>query len=1531
MKRRFHLPLIMVLLFVGFYHQSSAQLYINEFMASNTREILDPDNKQSADWIELYNKGNSPVDLGGYYLTDNLKKTKKWKIPSGIQIPANGYLLFWADTTNTGFHTNFALSASGEQIGLSDKSGVLIDSVEYGVQDNALFNYGAGSIVVLDSTLLGVPEPNISMGRKPDGSNDWMLFTTPTPGASNTSVGYKDIVKSDPGFSLPGGVYPNAVSLEIKSIFGGDVRYTLDGTEPDEKSSIASSAINITKNMVVRARILKPNQIPGPITTYTYLIDTENKITNLPIICLSSDPVNFWDSEKGIYTVHSEKPKWEIPVNIELYENDGRTGAAFNLKAGVKSTGLYSWQLPEKMLGISFRKEYGAGKLEYPLIFDKSRKVYDTFSLRASGSDWGNTMFRDGMIQTSSKLNTNNDDSGFRACVVYINGEYMGIHNIREKIDEDYIVGNHGFKPGSFDMIEETDSGHYAETGDYAANDYFISLYKKDLSNQANYDAVAAEMDIDDFTNMVCTEVYSGNGSISHNLMKYKPKGSGKWKWILMDFDRGFGDVNSNLINFYIRNVSSDDWPLQNLMNNANYKKQFGRKLADLLFTTFNPDRMVARIEEHKKTIEEEMPYHIKRWAGTHGTGNYSSVYAIPSMDYWLSEVEQLKVFAQERPGIILNDLTKYGFQSPVPVTISAIPAKAGNLTFNGLKIPVDICNGGYPKDEEIKLTAEAKDGYKFKYWQSTFNKDSILFAKESNWKYSDTGANPGSSWKNSDFNDNAWKTGQAELGYGDGDEKTLIGYGGNDQNKYITSYFRKSFILNNKEKVTGLTLLLKCDDGAVIYLNGNEIHRYNMPSGVIEYGTLASSAISGTDESDFHTFSIGSENLVNGINIVAVEVHQSSANSSDVSFDLELTAQLAGSGTILSSNKEYVVVPQSALNITAVFESDGKCILPSEISTAMTLQKECSPYIVPDNVNITSTGKLIIEPGVEIWMSDGVSIFSSATILAKGTESEPIIFRSNPESKDKKWGIISIKNVNDTIRFKNVIIENASEGPNPVRDIAALAIANSTVILDSIYVENVHKNPINVYNCQTSIINSRIHSDYAGCDEINIKRGKILISHCEFIGNTGLDSDALDFGEMASGNAILKNSYFHDMEGYNSDAVDLGDHAKNVIIDSIVVYNIQDKGISIGQQSSATITNSVFINCGMGAGMKDSSSVEIDHCTYYGNFYALANYQKHPGDAGSNLAVTNSILSNSYELGYFNDEFSAITISNSLDDTEKLPAGNNNIHKNPLFTNPTEYDFSLLPESPLLNAGTDGTTIGANLKLPTLPASVMITDIAYVTEPGDDLEFIGLYNPGDSKINLDSCSFTQGFTFMFPSGASINPKEKIYITSNSASSFWQGKGAVVYQWESGRLADEGESIRLVNKFEKVIDQVIYNNKAPWPVPKKTSEGITLTRFDVDNHFGEYWKILPIKEMVSIKTLMNKGGIRVYPNPTRGLITVKGNELTNTMIEVYNLSGLKVYEEKATSDQQILNLGKLQKGIYILKTMGQTLKVIMTN
>jgi hypothetical protein len=379
------------------------------------------------------------------------------------------------------------------------------------------------------------------------------------------------------------------------------------------------------------------------------------------------------------------------------------------------------------------------------------------------------------------------------------------------------------------------------------------------------------------------------------------------------------------------------------------------------------------------------------------------------------------------------------------------------------------------------------------------------------------------------------------------------------------------------------------------------------------------------------------------------------------------------------------------------------------------------------------------------------------------------------------------------------------------------------------------------------------------------------------------------------------------------------------------VAYNLQDKGISIGQQSSTKITNSVFINCGMGAGMKDSSSVTIDHCTYYGNFYAIANYQKHAGDAGAHAVVTNSILSNSYESGYISDEFSSISISNSSDDTELLPAGKNNLNVNPLFTNPAAYDFSLLPGSPLIGAATNG-SIGAHLKLPAIPVSVMISDIAYMTDLGmEDLEFIGLYNPGDSPIQLDSCQFASGVTFMFPAGTLIGAKTKIYVTSNAASAFWSDKGVVVYQWETSHLADEGEKIQLANKYGKIIDQVIYNNKAPWPLPQNSKYGITLTRLDVDNHFGEYWKLLPIEGLVGVHRSLETQSMTVYPNPATDKIRITVNGDTNLTGGIYSSLGQLVRQIKLDSNGvATIDVSNLVRGIYLVKIGTSSSKILIS-
>jgi len=162
-------------------------------------------------------------------------------------------------------------------------------------------------------------------------------------------------------------------------------------------------------------------------------------------------------------------------------------------------------------------------------------------------------------------------------------------------------------------------------------------------------------------------------------------------------------------------------------------------------------------------------------------------------------------------------------------------------------------------------------------------------------WKYLDNGSDQGTAWVQSLFNDNGWNSGPAQLGYGDGDEATVVGYGGDAANKHLTTYFRHAFMLTNAASVLDLNVRVLRDDGVVVYLNGTEIFRDNLPAtGPILYSTPASGTV---DDSNYYGTNVNPGLLLEGVNVVAAEVHQSGPTSSDISFDLELAGELRAGG----------------------------------------------------------------------------------------------------------------------------------------------------------------------------------------------------------------------------------------------------------------------------------------------------------------------------------------------------------------------------------------------------------------------------------------------------------------------------------------------------------------------------------------------------------------------------------------------------------------------------------------------------------
>ncbi len=191
-----------------------------------------------------------------------------------------------------------------------------------------------------------------------------------------------------------------------------------------------------------------------------------------------------------------------------------------------------------------------------------------------------------------------------------------------------------------------------------------------------------------------------------------------------------------------------------------------------------------------------------------------------------------------------------------------------------------------------------------------------LLVSEGVDWRYLDNGSDQGAAWIDPNFVDGGWASGPAQLGYGDDDEDTLVSYGGNASNKHITTYFRHEFTVDDASLYTDLTLRLLRDDGAVVYINGQEALRDNMPvaPAAIDYQTLALSYIAIPEENQFIAHALDPSVLVDGTNVLAVEIHQGGAGSADISLDAELqayyTSELEG-GPLIS---EFVTANNTSL-----------------------------------------------------------------------------------------------------------------------------------------------------------------------------------------------------------------------------------------------------------------------------------------------------------------------------------------------------------------------------------------------------------------------------------------------------------------------------------------------------------------------------------------------------------------------------------------------------------------------------------------
>jgi uncharacterized repeat protein (TIGR02543 family) len=607
-------------------------------------------------------------------------------------------------------HSNFKLSADGETLFLTNSDSVLIDEMSFPHLKR-----------------------NESFGRATDNDSIRYIYTQPTPLGANTTAGYLARLP-EPEIDIPGGFFEEDIYISLTDTSMGDiVYYTADGSDPtagsirfgkEPRRVFAGDGNTFT----LKFRTVESGKLSSNVITHTYFMKRSH---SLPIVTVTTHPDNLWSDESGIYvrgtngiSGNCEGPvnwnqDWEIPIHIELYEQDG--SRAFSSGAGAKIFGGCSRQNPAKSLSIFFRGEYGNAALEYKLFEEKELDEFQAFVLRNSGNDFstqGGTMFRDGLMKTLIEK-TDLEYQAFRPAVVYLNGEYWGIHNIREKVNEHFLASNGYADSEEIDLLEG--DGWVVHGFREKWDEFLDALGSTDMSDPAEYAEVENMIDVNNYIDYMAAEIYFANTDWPGNNIKYwrNRLTNGKWRWIIYDTDFGFnlsygGHVGHNTLDFALE-PNGPDWPnpswstyvFRKMTESPVFVRKFVNRMSGLMNTSFDKEYANKVIDSLSQKIALEMEQHQDRWGG--------------SVAGWEGSVEGLRSFADGRRDYMEDFIQqRFNLTEPVQITVDVNNAEYGEVKVHRTKPETYPWSGSYFGNNKLDISAIPKPGYVFTGWSGT-------------------------------------------------------------------------------------------------------------------------------------------------------------------------------------------------------------------------------------------------------------------------------------------------------------------------------------------------------------------------------------------------------------------------------------------------------------------------------------------------------------------------------------------------------------------------------------------------------------------------------------------------------------------------------------------------------------------------------------------------------------------------------------------------------------------------------------------
>lgn len=696
-------------------------------------------------------------------------------------------------------HTNFSIAAAGEEIILTTPEGARIDELAPvaiptdisigretdGTGDWVFFstptpgapNGGSSYTEILTPVTFSLPggfyTGNIEVALGHDDSAVTIVYTRDgsDPDINNlegTTFRYKNRYREQGSQSdgpLLTASYRSFLYDSREALFIND-RSSQSNTVSSKSSTFEQNpgyipSQPVRKATVIKARAYKPGARPSETVAHTYFINPSGRgMYTLPVISISLNEDYLFDYDKGIYTAGVDFDTWrnanqfagagggtpanygrrgvenEYPAFFEFFENEATT-AVLNHGIGVRIHGGFSRSWRMKSFRLYARGEYGESRFRHRVFPNEPFEEYNRFVLRNSGNDFGYTMFRDAAIHRMVS-HMDIEVMAYRPSVVFLNGEYWGLHNIRERYDRHYIARKYNLDGDRVDIltgnntIVEGSNSHYVETLSYIQN--------FGLSDNSRYEHIKTRIDIENFIDYQIVQIFIGNQDWPGNNIDYwryqaetydpdAPAGQdGRWRWMLYDTDFGFNLYNNipastNSLQF-ATNPNGPAWPnpswstfmLRSLLQNSQFRTQFINRFADQLNTAFLTPRLQGIIDEIAAEIQPAMNEHIQRWSAPN------------SMNTWQGRVNDMRNYASQRPSNMRNHIQSF-FSLPGQTTfrLDIETEGSGYIQVNSIRIHPDtpgVSNTPYPwtgtyfRNVPVRLRAIPASGYRFSHWE---------------------------------------------------------------------------------------------------------------------------------------------------------------------------------------------------------------------------------------------------------------------------------------------------------------------------------------------------------------------------------------------------------------------------------------------------------------------------------------------------------------------------------------------------------------------------------------------------------------------------------------------------------------------------------------------------------------------------------------------------------------------------------------------------------------------------------------------